>query len=203
MIGLPGDNMDACLYSARETVRIGPSIARLYPTIVIADTALFDMSESGSYRPLPLPDAIRRTTAMYRILTTAGINVIRVGLKSSDIITQKGTTLGDTFHPAFRQLVEGQIAREDICDQLDAMLPGSTESETFTPATGIADSSDMQAPGIPVVLCTSSPHSFSNLIGHKAANRLYFADRYPGIRFRYQADPALPDGVYRITFPVE
>ena len=46
---------------------------------------------------------------MYEILKNAGINIIRVGLKSSDIIS------GETeFHPAFRQLVESEIAKEKM-----------------------------------------------------------------------------------------
>ncbi len=175
MIGLPGDTMETCLYSARETVRIGPSIARLYPTIVIRDTPLYDMCLSGSYEALALEDAVCRTAAMYRILTGAGINVIRVGLKSSDILAGEHTVLGDTFHPAFRQLVEGKIAREDICRKLDALPAGSTH-----------------------ILCAANPRSFSNLIGHKACNRQYFSAMYPEIQLRYQADPSLPEGVYTI-----
>lgn len=54
---------------------------------------------------------------MYEILDSAGINIIRVGLKSSDIMA------GETaFHPAFRQLVEGSIARDRLEMQLAALL---------------------------------------------------------------------------------
>ncbi|MCQ4638799.1 radical SAM protein, partial [Anaerovorax odorimutans] len=49
---------------------------------------------------------------MYKILTGAGINIIRVGLKSSDLIKAHGEIEGHTFHPAYRQLVEGAFARE-------------------------------------------------------------------------------------------
>ena len=174
MIGLPGDTMERDLYSAAETVRIGPSIARLYPTVVIRDTALYDMYLAGTYLPMEETEAVERTKEMYKILTSAGINIIRVGLKSSDIIadavrqdstdfdtpsndtqgyisrgsnaqdgdTQGGGTLGSdtrraasgsgsrasivpgTFHPAFRQLVEGAIARESLEEQVLSLYPG-------------------------------------------------------------------------------
>ena len=48
MIGLPGDTMEKCIFSADQTVKIGPQIARLYPTVVIRDTALYDMYLNGS-----------------------------------------------------------------------------------------------------------------------------------------------------------
>ena len=43
MIGLPGDSMESCIYSAREAARLEPELARLYPTIVLDDTRLLDM----------------------------------------------------------------------------------------------------------------------------------------------------------------
>ena len=59
---------------------------------------------------------------MYEILDDAGINIIRVGLKSSDIIADGNSISGKTFHPAFRQLVDGEIARDRITPILDRKL---------------------------------------------------------------------------------
>ena len=109
MIGLPGDTYEACIMSAEETVKIGPSIARLYPTVTIEDTELYSMFERGEFLPLPLSESIKRTKDMYRIFTFNGINVIRIGLKSSEAMNSE---IG--FHPAFKQLVMGEIAKEEI-----------------------------------------------------------------------------------------
>ena len=111
MIGLPEDSLKRCLYSARETVKIAPSVARLYPTIVLNDTELLRMYQRGEYSPLTTDEAVAITKEMYRILDDAGINIIRVGLKSTDLITEGGEIRGHTFHPAFRQLVEGELQR--------------------------------------------------------------------------------------------
>ena len=54
---------------------------------------------------------------MYEILDNAGIQIIRVGLKSSDIMAEE-----TAFHPAFRQLVEGSIARDRLEAQLTELL---------------------------------------------------------------------------------
>lgn len=170
MIGLPGDSMETCVYSAQETVKIGPQIARLYPTVVIAETALYDMWKAGTYVPLSEEEAVARTRAMYEILTDAGINIIRVGLKSSDLI-HEGGDIGGSFHPAFRQLVEGDIARDRIDRQL-GFVPG-----------GKVD-----------ILANS--RSFSNMIGNGGRNKKFFLDKYPHLSILYKVDNTLQDGEY-------
>lgn len=121
MIGLPEDTTEYDLFSAREAVKLRPEIARLYPTVVIKDTGLHQLMEKGIYTPPGEKDMVERTAAMYKILTDAGINVIRVGLKSSDIMSDENNT-ADTFHPAFRQLVEGLLARQQLEAQIDHLL---------------------------------------------------------------------------------
>ena len=105
-----------------ETVRIKPSIARLYPTIVLNDTELLNMYRTGRYAPLDTEEAVSTTKKMYEIIDGAGINIIRVGLKSTDLITEGGQIQGNTYHPAFRQLVEGEIAKEKLESQLHELL---------------------------------------------------------------------------------
>ena len=121
MIGLPGDTLEKCIYSARETVKLAPSIARLYPTVVMPDTVLYDQYLRGEYTPLTEEEAILRTKEMYRILTAADIQIIRVGLKSSHVIVGDGGAVPGTYYPAFRQLVEGSLARDALQAQLAAL----------------------------------------------------------------------------------
>ena len=105
MIGLPQDSMEKCVFSAKETVSVAPSIARLYPTIVLRDTRLYSMYREGSYKPLSTEEAVSVTKEMYRILQSAGINIIRVGLKSTDLITEGGEIRGGhgkSAHEAYR-----------------------------------------------------------------------------------------------------
>ena len=168
MIGLPGDSDETCRYSAMETVKIGPSIARLYPTVTISDTELCRMMERGEYSPLSLEDAVHRTRIMYEILEDAGINIIRVGLKASEIMENE---IG--FHPAFRQLVESEIARDRIEAQLPDMPDGSL-----------------------TVLANS--RSFGNIYGHKGSNRDYFAKKYPRLILKGAADDSLRDNQYKV-----
>lgn len=164
MIGLPEDSMESCLYSAEETVKIGPSIARLYPTVILKDTKLMELYESGCYIPLSQQQAVETTKEMYKILTAAGINIIRVGLKSSDLIQNEKEVAAHTFHPAFRQLVEGAITREKMQSLIDSINPPESRKITFY----------------------SSPDWFSNMVGHKGCNKAYFASQYPDLDIRYK-----------------
>ena len=181
MIGLPGDAYEKCMESVRRTIEIGPEIARLYPTVVISGTKLCKMYEEGSYEPFSQEEMLRTTTDMYRKLTDAGINVIRVGLKASALIndSEDSRVVGDTYHPAFRQLVEGRIVR-DKADELLAMY--------------LKDHS-----GDDQLLISAGPGTFSSLIGHKAENKQFFADKYPRLRLIYREDPDMNDSGIHIS----
>ena len=181
MIGLPEDTRERCIYSAQEAVRMNPSIARLYPTVVINDTELERMYRRGEYNPLTTEEAVSITKDMYRILDRAGINIIRVGLKSTDLVNENGQIQGHTYHPAFRQLVEGSIAR----DRLDAQV-----QEIYTQNAGFA-------------LFISNERCYNNMFGHKGVNRRYFADKYPGLNIRYVKDSdvglSLAENQYKVV----
>ena len=214
MIGLPGDSLEKCLYSARETVRMRPSIARLYPTIVLQDTALYDMTRAGLYHPLTTPEAVAIIKEMYKILAGAGINIIRVGLKSTDLISGSGQdadkTWGHTYHPAFRQLVEGEIAWEDIEAQLRSLAddpcdPGHCDSGDI-PGGSSRTTNDLHVPGglsaatkKRRITVSSNGVSFSNMIGNRACNRRHFESAYPDLSIRFTVDDSLPDMTFRVS----
>ena len=117
---------------------------------------------------------------MYKILDDAGINIIRVGLKSTDLINDSSDSEinGGTYHPAFRQLVEGVIAREHIEEQLTAVVfdrSKRTKVDFF-----------------------ANRKSMSNLIGHKGKNKQYFLENYPHLDVLYKVDDLLLNNQYRI-----
>jgi len=173
MIGLPKDTLQKAIFSANETVKIAPKIARLYPTIVIEDTELYNLYQRGIYTPLTTEEAVLITKEMYKILDAAGIKIIRVGLKSTDLIREDGAIVGHTYHPAFRQLVEGQIAREKLEAQLLAQSPLPQHS-----------------------VFTSNEKCFSNMIGHNRVNKQYFEDHYPDLYISYKINRSLADNQY-------
>lgn len=177
MIGLPGDTYEKSIHSAMEAVKIGPSIARLYPAVIIRDTELYEMYLRGEYLPHSQEETIRITKDMYLLLTDAGINVIRIGLKSTDLIKEHGEIAGG-YHPAFRQLVESEIAKDQMEAQLQTLLPHAAK----------------------ITFCSSST-SFSNMIGNRKSNRIYFEKKYPHVRFTFHVDSSLPNNIYLLRNP--
>ena len=171
MIGLPGDSYEACMDSVRQTIFIGPSIARLYPTVIITDTELYNMYLRGDYTPFSQEKMLQTVKDMYKALTGAGINVIRVGLKSSALIND-GTdsrVAGNSYHPAFRQLLESELAKDEIISQINEL--GLEDREAS-------------------IEIHAAPEMMSNAAGHKGVNRKYITEQYPKMRFSFVSDPS-------------
>lgn len=213
MIGLPGDTLEASIFSAKEAAKIKPELARLYPTIVLDDTRLLEMYNEGSYKALSREEAVHRTAEMYKILDNTGIYIMRVGLKSTDIIGDGGAINGGTYHPAFRQLVEGEIMRERIEAELGrlglcATTKGSSQENQAFQEKPIADKQDSREKAIadkPVsrakqikVDVYSSPAWFSNMIGNSGCNKKYFQEKYPKLNIKYRTCNNLKAGECRI-----
>ncbi len=168
MIGLPGDSYEACMDSVRKTVEIGPELARIYPTVIISGTKLARMYLDGSYKPFSREETLRTAKDMYLGLTGAGINVIRVGLKASSLINDgdDSAVLGDSYHPAFRQLLDGEIAK----DRIEEALAGCAS-----------------------LTVRAGTKALSSAVGHKGANKKYFAEKYPQKTLRFVSDPSLEE----------
>ncbi len=109
MIGLPGSTPKSELETARKLCEIGVQGARIYPTVVFADTALCGMMQAGSYQPLTLDEAIRRSAAVLGVLEAGGVRVIRIGLCASDNLSDPETALAGANHPALGELVRSHL----------------------------------------------------------------------------------------------
>jgi hypothetical protein len=119
---------------------------------------------------LSTEEAVRRTKIMYEILQNAGINIIRVGLKASEIMEDQ---IG--FHPAFRQLVESEIAKDRISRELDLLGDDPADITVY-----------------------ANSRSFGNIYGHKGINREFFQKKYPHLHIKGAEDDSLKDDQYRV-----
>ena len=118
MIGLPGSTPESEVETAEFIANVGAVGARIYPTVVFRETELSDMTDCGEYSPLSLPDAIKRTAAAYRVFMKAGIDVIRIGLCSSENLSAIDSYRAGPNHPAIGELVENEIYYSLICEKL-------------------------------------------------------------------------------------
>jgi histone acetyltransferase (RNA polymerase elongator complex component) len=125
MPGLPGETPELSLASFDRTLELRPDFFRIYPTLVLAGTRLAAWYREGSYMPLTLQGATGLCKIMLHRTMKAGVPVIRIGLQPTAELAAEGTILAGPFHPAFRQLVEGELCR-DLLITLVSGLPDKT-----------------------------------------------------------------------------
>ncbi len=112
MIGLPGDSYQQDMETARQVVHLRPQAVRIYPTLVIAGTALAQIWQQGEYIPLELAEAVKTCRDMYIQFQHEDIKVIRMGLYPGEELRRAGNMLAGPFHPSFGELVEQEIFKE-------------------------------------------------------------------------------------------
>lgn len=159
MLGLPGDDEEKALKTAREVVTIGPAVVRIYPALVIKGTYMEKMYRGGVYRPFELEKAVSICANLMDIYEANGINVIRVGLQPTETINNDMEVVAGPFHPAFRQLVESRRMLLKIVKQLEQYdnLKGKS------------------------VVISTAQNNISNVVGQKACNFKFITEKY-GIR---------------------
>lgn len=93
--------------TAKELIALQPDCARIYPTVVLRGTRLAALYKDGDYVPQTLETAVPLCAKLLLLFHEAGIPVIRLGLHSGGNV-EEGYLAG-AYHPAFRELCEGEI----------------------------------------------------------------------------------------------
>ncbi|URZ00787.1 elongator complex protein 3 [Clostridium felsineum] len=118
MLGLPGDNFEKDIETARKVISLKPDICRIYPALVINDTPMEKMYRKGMYKPYELNECVEISKVIFGMLSVNSIEVIRIGLQPTEEINTDGELVAGPFHPAFRELVEGSIMNEMVFQNL-------------------------------------------------------------------------------------
>lgn len=114
MIGLPKSTEDAEIYTIERVISIKPSILRIYPVYVLRDSKLYDMTVSHQYEPLSIEEAVKRTAKVYKRSVEAKINVIRIGLQTTEEINSKNSEILGPVCDNYRERVLSHLSREKI-----------------------------------------------------------------------------------------
>lgn len=112
MPGLPGDSEEIFGKTVKDVLGLKPDFVRIYPTLVIKNTGLFDMYQEGIYKPWSLERMIEVVKEAVVRFEEAGIPVIRVGLHPDPSLL--ANFVEGPFHPSFRYLVDSRIARDQM-----------------------------------------------------------------------------------------
>jgi len=114
MPGLPGDTQESFMQTVEEVIRLRPHMVRLYPTIVLKETALEKWFREKKYHPMPLAKAVKICQESCVRLEDNGIPVIRIGLMSSKTLLEDDQIVSGPWHTAFGFLVRSEIHQQRI-----------------------------------------------------------------------------------------
>ena len=124
MTGLPGSSDESDAETARRLIALKPDGVRIYPTVIVRDTALFDMWQAGEYEEHTVEDAVRVCAKIVPLFEQAGIPIIRLGLNPTEELSG-GAAAGGAYHPALGELVKSRILLEKARALLKGTEPGS------------------------------------------------------------------------------
>ena len=117
MTGLYKSDFEKDEYTAREIIKLKPDTVRIYPTVVLKNTLLSYLQEKGEYMAPNAEESAPFCAKLLQMFENEGIKVIKLGLHSSE--TVESDMVGGAYHPAFRELCEGEIYLQKILEKLE------------------------------------------------------------------------------------
>lgn len=125
MVGLPGDSIEKTIQTANDIVELKADNTRIYPTLVIKDTALEKMFLSGKYTPLTIDEAVNYSKTAYLIFEKNNITVLRVGLHPSEEISPEKSFVAGPLHNSFKELLMTSIWKKIIENKIEQLPKGN------------------------------------------------------------------------------
>ena len=160
MLGMYSSTPEKDIKTVRDIIELKPVCVRIYPVVTLNGTALEKIYNTGAYVPYTVIQAAELAKDAVCEFRKNGIDVIRVGLHSSDELDSPGTVVAGPYHQAFGELVESLIYRDKIEDEILKENLKNCEFEFICPKGDV-----------------------SKAVGHKKMNAEYFSKKY-NIRLR-------------------
>lgn len=114
MTGLYGSDFYKDIYTADEFIKLRPDTVRIYPTVIMKDTQLADLYNSQRFIPYTLEQSVDLCSKLILKFKNENIRIIRLGLHYSDSL--ENNSLGNNYHPAFKELCENKIFLEKLLE---------------------------------------------------------------------------------------
>ncbi len=173
MVGLPGDNAEKSMATAKKFVEMKALDVRIYPALVIKGTPLERFYILGKYKPISLAEAVDTVAKVYRIFENANINVIRIGLHPSDGLISGEELVAGPFHVSFRELVLTKLWH----DELDKLFRAETKE------------------GVKIFV---APGQINYAVGYQSKNKNALLAKYNSVQFK--TDHSLTGRQYYVDF---
>ena len=178
MVGLPESTVVDEINTAKQLIKLKPKIVRIYPVLVIKGTKLEKEFKEEKYKPLTVVQAVEICKDLVKIFTKKKIEVIRIGLQTTEEISnpddEKSDVVGGPYHPAFRQLVESSIWNDVIVEKIKKMNTKVKE-----------------------VVITVNPADVNNVVGQKKENIINLKEVYD-VDLIVKADEKIKQGKSKI-----
>jgi len=173
MIGLPGDTLEKSIYTAKKIIGLGAENTRIYPTLVIKDTALEKLFLQKKYFPLSIDEAVTWVKEIYKIFESSNVKIIRTGLHPSEGLLNGNSFLAGPFHQSFKELVLTEIWNEKLSE--------------------IENSFDRNKIEIFI-----NPKEINSAAGYNSKNKLMLNKKFAQVKFKF--DNSLKEREFRVNY---
>lgn len=121
MTGLYGSTPEKDICTAEEIIKLKPATVRIYPTVVLPDTYLARLYESGEYKVDTLDETVSLCARLVPMFGENGIKIIRLGLHASEDV--KNNYLAGGYHESLGELVMSErmlqiVLKHDVGDYI-------------------------------------------------------------------------------------
>lgn len=177
MTHLPGSDDEKDIETANELSALSPDGVRIYPTVVIRDTALEALWREGKYTPATPEAAAELGAEIIDIFKKKKIPIIRFGLNPTDDLSS-GEALCGAYHPALGEMAQSERYKKACVSEIEkkGLSGGRIEIRV-------------------------NSRRVSALVGQKKKNKIYLTEKYGFESITVSEDENLSDGevaVFRI-----
>ena len=174
MIGLPYDSEEKDFQTAKDIVNLGAKETRIYPCIVVKDTELETMYNSGEYTALSIEEAVERSSKLYTYFAENEVKVLRIGLHTSDELDNQAYVAGP-YHKNFAEMVFSNIWKEKLTQTL-------TLTQTQTKNNDI--------------IINVPESQINHAIGWKGENKKMLLEKFDNVVFKVNSQQTTDNSLY-------
>ena len=161
-----------------------PDFVRIYPVLVIENTELADQYRAGEYEPLSTEQAITYCAFLKDWFERHNIEVIRIGLQSTEELDSGNSLVAGPYEPAMGERVVNEQYKQRIERCINEHIESFIDKEL----------SQWNIWGqvntyIALNISIYYPRSLTSKVrGLKNRNMLYFQEKYPYININWYED---------------
>jgi histone acetyltransferase (RNA polymerase elongator complex component) len=114
MVGLPNSTLQSETMTIIKLLKFSPKQLRIYPVYVLEKSELYDMYLRKEYIPLSVDEAMLRTAEIIKLCKSSKVQIIRVGLQSTEEISANNVKILGPVSDNFAEYALSRIILEKI-----------------------------------------------------------------------------------------